>query len=80
MVAHLGTGDTAREDTASSFVKGILWIVIIVFIVLLMFPCLVKCLQKSIGEVFIVRKNRGVVESLEPLGGIPRVLPWKDLP
>lgn len=62
-----------------SFVKGILGILVVVVIVLFMFSSLVKCLQKSIGEAFLINKERGVVDACGPARGLPESMPWKNV-
>lgn len=62
-----------------SFVKGILGVSVVVVIVLFMFSSLVKCLQKCIGEAFLINKERGVVEAGGPARGLPVSMPWKKV-
>lgn len=74
-------GAMVRSDgwMALSFVKGILGVLVVVVIVLFMFSCLVKCLQKSIGEAFLTNTGRGVVEACGPARGFPGAMPWKNV-
>lgn len=61
-----------------SFVKGLFWVFIIVVVVLVTFPCFIKCLQKSIGEAFLIKHGGGVVEAHEPTEEKAMVMPWRD--
>ena len=50
---------------AASLVKGILWILIVV-VVLVMFACFVQCFKKVAESIFLVNTERGIVNDTIP--------------
>ena len=51
---------------AASLVKGILWILIAVVIVLVMFACFAQCFKKVAKSVFLVNTERRIVDDKIP--------------
>lgn len=62
---------------ASSIIKGLLWILIIIGIVLSMFLCFIKFIKRAVGEAFLISKKGGDVAFQESMKDAMVQRPWE---
>ncbi|XP_059729035.1 uncharacterized protein LOC132341473 [Haemorhous mexicanus] len=67
-------GQWGLTGWVASLVKGMLWVLLVVVVVLAMFSCLVHCFKRTIGNVFFLKTESGVVA-----GAGPATAPWRDV-